>query len=67
MTKKVEIIINEDGSYAIDAIEGFVGQSCDQKTASIIAICGGQEVDKKEKPEYYDGDNFDYLTINNKR
>ena len=67
MTKKVEIIINEDGSYAIDAIEGFVGQSCDQKTANIIAICGGQEVDKKEKPEYYDGNGDNLNELINKR
>ena len=29
--KRVELTIKEDGNYTINAMEGFVGQSCDQK------------------------------------
>jgi hypothetical protein len=61
--KKVEIIINEDGSYEIDCKEGFAGVSCDKKTLEIISICGGAEKDAKRKDEWYDGngDNFDEI------
>ncbi len=61
--KRIELIINEDGSYTIEAMEGFNGQSCAQKTANIISILGGVETDKKYKPEFFnpDGDNLNEL------
>lgn len=61
--KKIELIINEDGSYSIEAMEGFVGQSCEQKTQNIISILGGVEQDSKYKPEYFesDGDNLNEI------
>ena len=65
--KRIEITIGADGNYSIDAMEGFGGQSCEQKTANIISILGGVEQDKKYKPEYFDPDNLDELTINNGR
>jgi hypothetical protein len=65
--KKVEIIINEDGSYEIDCKEGFEGVACDKKTVEIISICGGQETDKKVKPEYYDGNGDNFNEIVNRR
>ena len=34
--KRIELTINEDGSYNIDMAEGFAGQSCAQKAANII-------------------------------
>lgn len=67
MAKRIEITIGADGNYSIDAMEGFGGQSCEQKTANIISILGGVEQDKKYKPEYFDPDNLDELTINNGR
>ena len=36
--KRIELIINEDGSYSIEMMEGFVGQSCAQKTQNIITL-----------------------------
>ena len=65
--KRIEITVGADGNYSIDAMEGFGGQSCEQKTANIISILGGVEQDKKYKPEYFDPDNLDELTINNGR
>lgn len=67
MAKKIEITVGADGNYSIDAMDGFGGQSCEQKTANIISILGGVEQDKKYKPEYFDPDNLDELTINNGR
>lgn len=67
MAKKIELTIGADGNYTINAMEGFGGQSCEQKTANIISILGGVETDKKYKPEYFDPDNLDELTINNGR
>ena len=39
-----------------------------KKTLEIISICGGAEKEKKEKPEYYNGngDNFDTIINGNK-
>ena len=61
--KRIELTINEDGSYNIDMAEGFAGQSCAQKAANIISILGGVEQDTKVKPEYWDpdGDNLNEL------
>ena len=67
MAKRIEITIGEDGNYSIDAMDGFSGQSCQQKTQNIIAILGGVEQDTKYKPEYFDPDNLDELIINNGR
>ena len=54
--KKIELTINEDGSYNIEMMEGFQGQSCAQKAQNIISIIGGVEKDTKYKPEYFNGD-----------
>lgn len=67
MAKRIELVVGKDGNYTINAMEGFSGQSCEQKTANIISILGGVEQDKKYKPEYFDPDNLDELTINNGR
>ena len=67
MAQRIELVVGKDGNYTINAMEGFSGQSCEQKTANIISILGGVEQDKKYKPEYFDPDNLDELTINNGR
>ena len=61
--KKIELTINEDGSYSIDMAEGFVGQSCAQKAQNIITLLGGTATDTKYKQEYWDpdGDNLNEL------
>ena len=52
--KRIELTINEDGSYSIDMAEGFVGQSCAQKAQNIITLLGGTATDTKYKQEYWD-------------
>ena len=65
--KKIELTINEDGSYSIDMMDGFNGQSCAQKAQNIISIIGGVEQNTKYKPEYFNGDpdNLNELFNNN--
>lgn len=53
--KKVDIIINEDGSTEIDLVEGFSGMSCVEKSKEIELLIGGEQIDRKEKPEMYEG------------
>ena len=62
--KRIELTIKEDGNYTINAMEGLVGQSCDQKTANLVSILGGVEKQTIYKPEYFDGngDNLNELT-----
>ena len=54
--KHAIITINEDGSTEIDLQEGFSGMSCVEKSKEIELIIGGQQVEQKEKPEYYEAD-----------
>lgn len=54
--KKVKIIINEDGTTEIDLIEGYSGMSCVEKSREIELLLGGKEIERKEKPEYYDAE-----------
>ena len=65
--KRVELTIKEDGNYTINAMEGFVGQSCDQKTSNLIAILGGVEKQTKHKPEYFDGEPTNLNELSNRR
>ena len=64
--KKIELTINEDGSYSIEALEGFQGQSCEQKTKNIISLLGGTESETKYKPEYWDSNPDNLNEIFNK-
>lgn len=52
--KRMNVIIGEDGTYEIDLKEGFSGMSCIEKSKEIQLILGGNEIEKKEKPEMYD-------------
>lgn len=55
MQKHVKILINEDGSTEIDLIEGFSGMSCVEKSKEIELLIGGEQIEQKQKPEYYEG------------
>lgn len=49
--KFVDVIINPDGSVAIDQI-GFEGKSCSGEVEDLVRILG-VETQKNKKPEYY--------------
>lgn len=55
--KRMAITINQDGTTDIDLQEGFAGMSCVEKAKQIELIIGGQEVDQREKPSFYEPDN----------
>lgn len=54
--EKIRVIIDKEGNYTLDLIEGFSGMSCEQKADAIVSICGGIETKREEKPEYYDSE-----------
>ena len=51
----VKFVIPKDGSYRMEAMEGFAGQDCINKTKDIELILGGQQIDEGKKDEYYGG------------
>ncbi len=60
MTKRnIQIKIDNKGNYALEAGEGFSGESCIEKTKDIELILGGTEVDGGKKDSYFDGDDND--------
>ena len=55
--KKIKIIIDKEGNYGLEALEGFSGTSCVEKTKEIEVAIGGTTVDEGKKDEYYMPDN----------
>lgn len=56
--KRMVITIEEDGTADIDLQEGFSGMSCVEKSKEIEVILGGVQVEQKQKPEMYEGDDI---------
>lgn len=52
--KRVQIRIDKEGNYSVDAKEGFTGIECAKKTEQLQLILGGTQIAEKKKPEYYD-------------
>lgn len=62
----VKITIAKDGQYRMEAMEGFAGQDCINKTKDIELVLGGVETGEGKKDEYYgDGDNPNTINIFN--
>lgn len=53
--KKIKITVSKNGSYTIEAAEGFQGTSCTLKTQDIEQLIGGTLMDSGKKDEYYSG------------
>lgn len=62
----IEIRIKKDGSYTLQALEGFSGESCREKTKHLELMLGGEAVDSVNTPAYYEdgGDNDINLNLN---
>ena len=52
----VQIVVKKDGSYTIQAKEGFSGQSCREKTRDLELLLGGELISTKNTKDYYGGD-----------
>jgi hypothetical protein len=50
----VEIKIKKDGSFAVQAKEGFAGESCRKQTHDLEMVLGGEAVSTENTKEYYD-------------
>ena len=62
----VKITISKDGQYRMEAMEGFAGQDCINKTKDIELVLGGTEIGEGKKDSYYDGgDNPNTINIFN--
>lgn len=60
MNKQViEITVKKDGSYTLEAKEGFAGQSCREQTKHLELMLGGESTNTENTAAYYDesGDN----------
>lgn len=57
--RRIEIVIDNKGNYAIEAKEGFSGASCIEQTRNLELAIGGAVVDEGKTDAYYnpDGDN----------
>ena len=52
MSKRVEVILGKDGSVKVEAF-GFKGASCEEATAFLDRIFGG-DVEREHKASYYE-------------
>lgn len=55
----VEIRIKKDGSYSLEAKEGFAGESCRNKTKHLELMLGGAAIDTENTAGFYDDDGDD--------
>lgn len=52
--KKIKIEIDQKGNYAMEALEGYSGESCVNKTKEVELILGGKAVEEGKTTAYYD-------------
>lgn len=55
--RKIQIVIDNEGNYTLEAMEGFSGASCVQGTQEIEVAIGGSTTESEKKDEYYMPDN----------
>lgn len=53
--KRVKVTIDTKGDFALEALEGFAGESCTAQTREIEIALGGVEVGEGKTNAYYDG------------
>lgn len=54
--KLVEIRVAKDGSYKMEAKEGFAGVSCQEQTKDLELVLGGTETGSGKTDDYYKDD-----------
>lgn len=62
--KRIRITIDAKGNYGLEALEGFSGASCVEKTKDIELVLGGTEVDSGKTDAYFDPDDTNDVSIN---
>lgn len=62
--RKIKIKIDSKGQYTIEAMEGFSGETCIEKTKNVELLLGGEKVASGKKGEYYDNDASSALFLN---
>lgn len=60
----VEIRINENGGFSLQAKEGFKGSSCVKRTQDLELALGGRVVSTEKTKEFYEGDPTNPVTLN---
>lgn len=50
----VEITIKKDGSFAVQAKEGFSGETCRSQTRQLEMVLGGETTGTTNTKDYYD-------------
>lgn len=63
MEKKMKITIHKDGAYSMEALEGFSGESCLEKTRDVELLLGGSEINSGKTAAYYDPDDENPVSI----
>lgn len=63
--KSIQVVIDKEGNYSIETMEGFSGTSCVEQTQELEVSIGGETVSSEKKPEYYFGDDQPPVTITN--
>lgn len=54
--RKIKVVINKKGNYTLEALDGFVGQSCREKTRDLEILLGGEYQSSENTKRYYDDD-----------
>lgn len=62
--RKIRITIDKKGGYKFEAMEGFNGESCIEKTKNIEMVLGGTAVASGKKDDYYNGDSPENVFVN---
>ena len=51
--KKVRFTVDKQGNYIMEAVEGFAGEECVEKTQELEVAIGGVAVDSGKTDDYY--------------
>jgi hypothetical protein len=56
--RSIKVVIDKQGAFTVQAMEGYAGQSCVEKTKNVELLLGGDatEVAAGKTDKYYEGD-----------